>query len=205
MLFLSENLRRYRLLKGYTQEDIANFLNVTPQSVSKWERSECLPDISFLPALANVFETSIDTLVGMDVIRSEEARLSIHAVASELQRSGDYAAAEKVYREALRTYPNKPGMMLGLAGVLALQGKSEEAVELIEKGLPISVNEKQKATMRAVLCFLYLKCGRADKATTLALQLPHTRESREIIQPLMDKGMKDDEIGGNIRKLLVGD
>ena len=32
----------------------------------------------FLPALANVFETSIDLLLGMDTIRAEETRLSIH-------------------------------------------------------------------------------------------------------------------------------
>ena len=35
-------------------------------------------------------------------------------------------------------------MILGLGGVLALQGKSEEAIELMEKGLPLSINEKQK-------------------------------------------------------------
>jgi Predicted transcriptional regulators len=205
MLFLFENIRKYRLLKGYTQEEVAGFLSVTPQSVSKWERDECLPDISLLPALANIFETSIDTLIGMDSIRSEEMRLNIHKAASEFERNGDYNAAEKVYRDALRTYPNKPGMMLGLAGVLALQDKPEEAIELIERGLAISVNEKQKATVRAVLCFLYLKCGRADKASALASQLPHTRESREVIQPLISKELWEDEINFNIRHLLIGE
>ena len=100
MLFLSENLKRYRILKNLTQEDVAEYLNVTPQSVSKWERSESYPDITFLPALANIFETSIDTLIGMDIIRSEETRLSIHGKANEFQRNGDYSAAEKVYRDA---------------------------------------------------------------------------------------------------------
>ena len=38
MLYLSENLKKYRLLKDLTQEDVAEYLGVTAQSVSKWER-----------------------------------------------------------------------------------------------------------------------------------------------------------------------
>ena len=204
MLYLAENLKKYRVLKGLTQEDVAAYLNITAQSVSKWERGECYPDITFLPALANIFETSIDLLVGMDTIRAWETRRDIHKKASDYQREGDYLAAEKVYRDALLIYPNKPGMILGLAGVLALQGKYEESVELTERGLPISINEKQKATMRAALCFLYLKCGREDKAISLASELPHMRESREVIKPLIMKGLDDKEIDENIKKIIIG-
>lgn len=38
MLYLPENLRKYRLLKNLTQEDVAMYLGITAQSVSKWER-----------------------------------------------------------------------------------------------------------------------------------------------------------------------
>ena len=38
MLYLAKNLKMYRMLKNLTQEDIAEALNITPQSVSKWER-----------------------------------------------------------------------------------------------------------------------------------------------------------------------
>lgn len=205
MLYLSENLKKYRVLKNLTQEDVAEYLGITPQSVSKWERAECYPDITFLPALANIFETSIDLLIGMDNIRAENTRFNIHKTAAEYQRNGDYDSAEKVYRDALLIYPNKPGMLLGLAGVLALRGKSEEAVELMERGLPLSNNEKQKSTTRAALCFLYLKCGRAEKALALASELPHTRESREVIRPLIAQGLNEDEIEENIKNVLLGD
>ena len=70
-------------------------------------------------------------------------------------------------KKSLLIYPNKPGMILGLAGTLALKGAAQEAVELIERGLPLSENEKQKATMRAALCFLYLKCGNPEKLSSL--------------------------------------
>jgi transcriptional regulator with XRE-family HTH domain len=205
MLYLPENLKKYRILKNLTQEDVAAYLAITAQSVSKWERGESYPDITFLPALANIFETSIDLLVGMDTIRAEETRLNIHKKAVAYQRSGEYDLAEKTYRDALLIYPNKPGMILGLASTLALKGNTDEAIELVERGLPLSINEKQKSTMRAMLCFLYLKAGKVEKADRLASQLPHTRESREVIQPLIKQGLDSSEIDENIKNILVGD
>ena len=205
MLYLPENLKKYRILKNLTQEDVAEYLGITPQSVSKWERGESYPDITFLPALANIFETSVDLLIGMDTIRAEETRYNIHKKAVEYQRSGDYDLAEKTYRDALLLYPNKPGMILGLASTLALKGNTDEAIELMERGLPLSINEKQKATVRATLCFLYLKAGREDKANRLASELPHTRESREVIQPLIQQGFEDEQIDENIRRILLAE
>lgn len=205
MLYLPENLKKYRILKDLTQEDVAEFLGITAQSVSKWERGESYPDITFLPALANIFETSVDLLIGMDTIRAEETRYNIHKKAVGYQRSGDYDMAEKTYRDALLIYPNKPGMILGLASTLALKGNTNEAIELMERGLPLSINEKQKSTMRATLCFLYLKAGREDKANRLASELPHTRESREVIQPLIQQGLDDEQIDENIKSILLGD
>lgn len=157
-----------------------------------------------MPALANIFETSVDLLIGMDTIRAEETRLNIHKKAVAYQRCGDYDSAEKTYRDALLIYPNKPGMILGLASTLALKGNSNEAIELMERGLPLSINERQKATMRATLCFLYLKVGREAKANKLASELPHTRESREVIQPLIQQKLSNFEIDENIKKILLG-
>lgn len=205
MLHLPENLKKYRLLKNLTQEDVAEYLGITAQSVSKWERGESYPDITFLPALANIFETSVDLLIGMDTIRAEETRYNIHKKAVAYQRCGDYNSAEQTYRDALLIYPNKPGMILGLASTLALKGNTNEAIELMERGLPLSSNEKQKATMRAALCFLYLKAGREDSANRLASELPHRRESREVIQPLIQQGLSDIEIDENIKTIILGD
>ena len=133
MMYLPANLKKYRILKELTQEDVAEFLGITPQSVSKWERGESYPDITLLPALANIFETSVDLLLGMDTIRAEETRYNIHKKAVEYQRNGNLDMAEKTYRDALLIYPNKPGMILGLASTLALKGDTEEAIELIER------------------------------------------------------------------------
>lgn len=204
MLYLPQNLKKYRILKNLTQEDVAELLGLTPQSVSKWERGESCPDIALLPALANIFETSIDLLMGMDTIRAAETQHNIHKSAVEYQQQGDYTSAEKTYREALLIYPNNTGMILGLASTLALKGNTDEAIGLIERGLPISANVKQKSTIRAALCFLYLKAGYRDKAKQLASELPHTRESREVILPLIQQGLTENEMDENIKHILLG-
>ena len=71
-IYLSENLKKLRREKGFTQENLAEFLGVTFQSVSKWERGESYPDITFLPSIASLFGVTIDELLGIDKTKKEE-------------------------------------------------------------------------------------------------------------------------------------
>lgn len=204
MLYLTENLKKYRIAKNLTQENVAESLGITSQSVSRWERGECFPDIALLPSIANLYETSVDMLLGMDEIRADKVYREIHQRATELQRNGAYNAASEAYRAALRLYPARADMMLGLAGALALEKKDEEAIAWAEKGMACSKNEKQNATMRATLCFLYLRSGQTDKAKWLASRLPHMRECREEILPQMTAERSADLIERDICRILLG-
>lgn len=49
---------------GYTQQKIADYLNVSFQAVSKWENGTAYPDISLLPQLAHILGTTTDILLG---------------------------------------------------------------------------------------------------------------------------------------------
>ena len=59
---LGENIASHRRTAGLTQELLADRLGVTSQAVSKWERQISCPDVSLLPAMADVFGVSIDEL-----------------------------------------------------------------------------------------------------------------------------------------------
>lgn len=59
-----ENLIRLRKAKGLSQEGLGNLVNVARQTVSKWENGETTPEMNKLIELANLFEVSIDELVG---------------------------------------------------------------------------------------------------------------------------------------------
>ena len=61
---LHEQISFLRKQKGLTQEQLANALGVTNQSVSKWESGQCCPDIQLLPNIAKLFEVSVDELLG---------------------------------------------------------------------------------------------------------------------------------------------
>ena len=59
---LGENIASLRRATGLTQELLADRLGVTSQAVSKWERQLSCPDVSLLPAMAEVFGVGIDEL-----------------------------------------------------------------------------------------------------------------------------------------------
>ncbi|MBQ9113291.1 MAG: helix-turn-helix transcriptional regulator [Clostridia bacterium] len=59
-IMLSERIRDYRKQNNMSQEKFGKLLNVTPQAVSKWERDECYPDITFLPRLAELLNCSVN-------------------------------------------------------------------------------------------------------------------------------------------------
>ncbi len=63
LLFFSDSLKRHRKAAGLTQTELARRLSVTPQSVSRWERGEAIPDIEHLAELARILHASLDALV----------------------------------------------------------------------------------------------------------------------------------------------
>lgn len=60
---IGDKILKYRKLKGYSQEDIANSLNVSRQTVSKWETNQSTPDFNKIIPLCKLFEISADELL----------------------------------------------------------------------------------------------------------------------------------------------
>lgn len=60
----NENLKYLRKKEGLTQEELAEKLNVSRQSVTKWESGQALPDIEKVKEIAYFFSTSVDSLIG---------------------------------------------------------------------------------------------------------------------------------------------
>ncbi len=64
-LSIGENIKTMRRKCGFTQEELAARLAVTPQAVSKWENGNGTPDISQLIPLAQIFGITTDSLLGV--------------------------------------------------------------------------------------------------------------------------------------------
>lgn len=69
-----------RKKKGFSQADLASYLNISPQSVSRWERHNGSPDIILLPQISQFLGVSIDTLFGVEDIRNVEALIEKYTV-----------------------------------------------------------------------------------------------------------------------------
>ena len=70
---INENLRKLRIYNKYTQEDIAEKLGVSRQSVAKWENGESIPDINKCMELAKLYDVTLDDLVA--TIINKESKL----------------------------------------------------------------------------------------------------------------------------------
>ena len=62
---MGKEIRRLRNDRGLTQEALAAALNVSPQTVSKWECGNSVPDVQMLPEIAVYFGITIDQLFAM--------------------------------------------------------------------------------------------------------------------------------------------
>ncbi len=60
---IGEYITQLRKGRGLTQNEVAEKLAITYQAVSKWERGETLPDVSLLPELARILETTVDDVL----------------------------------------------------------------------------------------------------------------------------------------------
>ena len=71
MKCLAENIRKYRSAKKLTQTELAAILKISPQSVSKWECAQTVPDIENLCMMAKLLDVSVDQLLGSDRLRGK--------------------------------------------------------------------------------------------------------------------------------------
>ena len=68
----SEKIEKLRKSKGMSQEDLAQKLNVTRQTISKWELNQTVPDMNKLIEISKIFDVSLDELVNDVEINNED-------------------------------------------------------------------------------------------------------------------------------------
>lgn len=124
MTHLNERIKNLRKHKDLTQEQLAEFLGVSPQAVSRWETGTTCPDIAVLPQLAELFGITVDALLGVD---ENEKRREINRIIAEAEEKIDQNITEEpiiLLRNALKKYPNNERLMCYL--MYALYAASED-------------------------------------------------------------------------------
>ena len=122
---LSENIKTLRKQKGYSQETLAQELNVVRQTVSKWEKGYSVPDALMTEKLAELFEVSVGELLGeVEKEKLSDPKPDLAQISAQLAILNDQYARELARQEKIRKIkrmiflPVLAVFLLSIAGVL---------------------------------------------------------------------------------------
>lgn len=101
-----------RKAKGLTQRELADQLNVSDKTVSRWERDETAPDLSLLPILADLFEVSCDEL-----LRGERISDDKRAADPERIQARSEEQLQRLTKRSRTSYCVQSALALGLAAL----------------------------------------------------------------------------------------
>ena len=195
---LSSNIKRLRREADITQEQLAEILGVSFQSVSKWERNDGMPDILLLPSIARFFNTTVDDLLNMDEERQKQESKEL----DEKLTNTDVVDINSIYtdidllREHVKKYPLDWEKQIQLSWYIfscECEGDPEKAaridrwetVEILQRVVEYcdDMNLKAKAISSLVLALTHLgnNLETEKKISKLIDSLPSARYSREMV------------------------
>jgi transcriptional regulator with XRE-family HTH domain len=197
-VLLNENLKKCRTNKGNTQEELAAFLGITVQAVSKWERGEGYPDITLLPGIAMFYGISIDDLLGIGQKRIDEKLAELWRESDVLQRKADFDANLTLWSEVAREIPNDARVQHGYMVALHLKNQTcadpnEYADEIIKAAEYVYANSKESQHRYHViwnLVRLYNRLGDEAKAAEYAKRAPYMDITQDNLFSIIYKGEK---------------
>lgn len=195
MLKLGENLKKLRLKRELTQEQLADIFGVSAQAVSRWENGSTYPDITLLPSIATYFEITLDELVGMENFKSQKELKEILTKVDENGRNGLIYENILLLREAVKTYPTNYELQFRLVNQLSFCQYKDckdltddeqktlnlEAVEIGNRILSHCTDGEIINRTTPQLCYTYLSLGEKEKAVEYAKKLPDLGACNTVI------------------------
>ncbi len=187
-IYFGENLRELRLKRKLTQEKLADCLNVSFQTVSKWERGETYPDICTLPEIARFFKVSVDDLLGVNRVESEEE--IINGI-NEFDNLTDYKLMWDLIKGLKEKYPNDFRVLVRYLACLVMVSptkKSENEVMSIYDNIQqyCTVDRIRITAKRAVISYYHTLATQSDEQVPFELcekyieDMPRMRDSAEM-------------------------
>ncbi len=98
----SENIKKYRIAKHMTQEDVAELLHISPQSVSRWECSATMPDIMTLPVLAELYGVTVDDFFKKHSVAYDNYAQRLSSVYEKSRDPEDFLRCALEYKKLMK-------------------------------------------------------------------------------------------------------
>lgn len=193
-LNIGETIKRLRKERDITQEEFAQVIGVTCQSVSRWEIGNCYPDIELIPAIADFFGVSSDMLMGIDESKEKTAVNSyIEAFQKEISMGNIYECI-RIARSGVKEFPNNYILLDKLMYALFVSGDDDgnipewkenmekydaEITALGERIMKYCPDQNIKLAATARLAFNHCLHGRKETGKKIYETLPSMSFCRE--------------------------
>lgn len=185
---IGKKIRELRAEKLVTQEQLAVFLGVTPQAISRWESKYSYPDLELIPSIAEYFSVTTDELLG---VNKTERELRLAEIKNEIVRLNDIGSTDEIIayaRQAVAEFPSDEELQLNLATSLqnliwtnpneALLNEAELILQTILETTK-DIDVKCQAIRGLVVHYSYWHKNDA-RALEMANRLPSIKDCREF-------------------------
>ena len=116
---IGEKIKNYRKTAGLTQEQVADYLDVSTPAVNKWEKGNTYPDISLLPAIARLLKIDMNELFSF---REELTEKEIGQFVNELSEVSldSFIKAFEMGKNKIKEYPHCDSLIYSIATVFII-------------------------------------------------------------------------------------
>ena len=196
---IGDKIKELRKRDGRKQEDLAKALGVTAQAVSRWEAGTCYPDMGLIPAIANYFHVSIDSLFGYQNDREGKINEYAQEALRRMISGEDITETIQFLRKCLEEFPGEPKLMQFLAN--ALQGKGFQEADpknpYLEEAAGIYEElSKQDPDVVGSLLYVYARMGELEKAEHKASSQPRLELCKEVLLASIPEFAKAEQYRG---------
>ncbi len=155
---LGEKIRTLRKRRNISQEVLANYLGVSFQAVSKWEKGETFPDVTLIPAIACFFEVSTDELFDFNRLETEQ---KVQQLCWDIAdwRNERPEEAEKAYRDLLKQFPGNEIVLANLLYVLQNLRKNDELIDLCKTFIATTKDDGMRYDAARIMAETYKAMG----------------------------------------------
>ena len=140
-------IKKLRLTKGVTQEELAEYIGVSFQAVSKWETGTTMPDIALLPKLAVFFGVRIDDLFSVNL--DDELDRIDHMLAHEQLTDQNFTYAKRTLDAILRENENDVGALKRYVELYLKKNKRDSllAGHMLERAMELAPLDTETYTL----------------------------------------------------------
>ena len=119
MKSIGDRIKEYRLKNHMTQEKLASCLNVTYQTVSKWETGVSSPDLSLIVPITKIFHITADELLGVNDVESDKRYDELKKAYDHTFKTENFAERQRICEIAVSEYPGDMKWLIELAWVVS--------------------------------------------------------------------------------------